>query len=163
MILISCLISCDSSEGNKVNFASLSELVEHCKSEYQISGGQMYDSRENPMDTLAVFSYYNKDGDAPDFSSETVSEYAVYLDDSSYAGDTEIGVFKLQKGVDKEQFLSFFRARVSALIDRSVNYPFDTSALTSAKFGTTGEYVYYVIVRDHSADVEKILKTNLAG
>lgn len=154
----SVFVSCaKADDGDKT--VNIEELVKGFTTTYSLTDGTLYEKNTHPLDEMQIFDLYYKDGSAADFS--VVEEYVLYLDNSSYEADTEIGVFRLAPGADTQSFLSYLRARRDSLLAENERYPFDTAALEQAKFGTSGRYVYYVILRDHSADVESAIKTAL--
>lgn len=157
VLFAAVLVSCSGEGGNKD--VNLKELVGGLVESYSLTGGTLYEKESNPLNEMQIFNLYYKDGSSADFSR--VEAYALYLDTSSYAKDTEIGVFRLASGTDKDAFLSFLRARQEGLLTENERYPFDTAALDSAKFGSVGNYVYYVIVRDHNADAETAIRNAL--
>lgn len=67
----------------------------------------------------------------------------------------------MPKDADTTEFLSYLRARRDNLLAENERYPFDTGALDEAKFGSVGQYVYYVILRGHSAETESAIKAAL--
>lgn len=154
MSLFAC--SSDKDSGKTVD---LSGLVNGFVSSYSLTGGKVYEKNSAPLDEMQIFDLYYKDGKAADFSK--VEEYVVYLDTSDNASDTEIGVFRLAKDADATEFLSYLRARRDNLLAENERYPFDTGALDEAKFGSVGQYVYYVILRGHSAETESAIKAAL--
>ena len=158
LCLTAMLMSCaKADDGSKK--VDIGELLKGFTETYSLSDGTLYEKNTHPLDEMQIFDLYYKDGSAADFS--VVEEYVLYLDNSSYEADTEIGVFRLAPGADTQSFLSYLRARRDSLLAENERYPFDTAALEQAKFGTSGRYVYYVILRDHSTEVEGAIKTAL--
>lgn len=132
--------------------------------EFGVSGGKYYSSASSTpggyLDEDLLLSLYGDMGEVPDM--EAVTAYCVYIDDADPTAPAEFGVFLLKDGADAEEFASFIKARINAMIENAVNYPsINTEGLTTAVFEVTDECIYYTAVIGHNADIAAYFEENV--
>lgn len=128
---------------------------------YSLSGGKRYSSDSTVtgeyLDEDLIRSYYGDAAEMPDFSQ--VEAYEVYIDESKPIKPCEFGIFKMKNGADTDTFILFLKARIDLKIQNAKAYPsMDTEPLKTAVFTSKGGYVWYTVVKDGNADINKALE-----
>lgn len=142
------------------------EVVEDIVADYSLDGGFLFRSGTSEegeyLDPDLISTYYGDGEKVPDFSR--VTDYCVYIDESNAREMSEVGLFKLSEGSDLQQFASFLKNRVAVRLSNAKSYPdINKSTLKGARFGTLGNYVYYVVVKNASAEIAARLERILLG
>ena len=159
LLTLFSLASCKEEETSK----SIDILAEAnaIMEEYGLKGGKFYISGgENTLDDELVRSYYGDATDMPDF--ESVTEYAVYIDETQPLNPCEFGIFKMDENADKALFADYLKARIEGKIKTAAAYPsMDTQALTTAKITIKGDYVWYTAVKGGNDSINSNLEGKL--
>lgn len=161
----SAQVSSDSAESDTASVGKtaldLKQEADSIIQQYSLSGGKRYSSGSTVtgeyLDEDLVRSYYGDAAEMPDFSQ--VEAYEVYIDESKPINPCEFGIFKMKDGADTDTFILFLKARIDLKLQNAKAYPsMDTEPLKTAVFTSKGGYVWYTVVKDGNADINKALE-----
>lgn len=164
-ILPAVFASCAGNAG-VISDAPVKAIVEDIVSDYTSGDGFLFsaDATEEGeyLDEDLISTYYGNGEKVPDFSE--VGDYCVYIDETNAREMCEVGLFRMKSGADKQDFESYLKNRIAIRLSNAKSYPdINKSSLKAAKFGIVGDYVYYAVVKDASADIGRRIDLLLHG
>ena len=132
----------------------LDALIIGLTTQYEMTDGFVFSSSSTELgeylDDDLIQSYYGDASVKPDFGK--VSEYCVYIDESSPYILTDVGAFRLTDPSYADTFMKFIQGRIDVRIENGARYPdIDVATLKKAVVAKAGDVVYYAVGYDSAA------------
>ena len=133
---------------------NLDALIVGLTTQYEMTDGFVFSSSSTELgeylDDDLIQSYYGDASVKPDFGK--ISEYCVYIDESSPYILTDVGAFRLTDPSYAEALMQFIQGRIDVRIENGARYPdIDVATLKKAVVAKAGDVVYYAVGYDSAA------------
>lgn len=135
---------------------NLDALIIDLTTQYEMTDGFVFSSSSTELgeylDDDMIQGYYGDAAVKPDFSK--VSEYCVYIDESSPYVLTDVGAFRLNDPSYADTLMKFIQGRIDVRIENGARYPdIDVATLKKAVVSKSkgGDVVYYAVGYDSAA------------
>ncbi len=163
-LLLACVSACgkggESTPANPASPAEVKEpvnldaLIIDLTTKYEMTDGFVFSSSSTELgeylDDDLIQSYYGDASVKPDFTK--ISEYCVYIDESSPYILTDVGAFRLTDPSYADTLMKFIQGRIDVRIENGARYPdIDVATLKKAVVAKVGDVVYYAVGYDSAA------------
>ncbi|MCR4905888.1 MAG: DUF4358 domain-containing protein [Clostridiales bacterium] len=163
-LLLACVSACgkggESTPANPAAPAEVKEpvnldaLIIDLTTKYEMTDGFVFSSSSTELgeylDDDLIQSYYGDASVKPDFTK--ISEYCVYIDESSPYILTDVGAFRLTDPSYADTLMKFIQGRIDVRIENGARYPdIDVATLKKAVVAKAGDVVYYAVGYDSAA------------
>ena len=133
---------------------NLDALIIGLTTQYEMTDGFVFSSSSTELgeylDDDLIQSYYGDASVKPDFTK--ISEYCVYIDESSPYVLTDVGTFRLNDPTYADTLIQFIQGRIDVRIENGARYPdIDVATLKKAVVSKAGDVVYYAVGYDSAA------------